>query len=85
MKINSAFFKNESEFNKELEQSGTRKFITTELANGEILATVCSDASTLNFRDFDEVEAAVQNALVQIHAAVLSGYITSGGLVKEDE
>lgn len=85
MKIDSEFFKNESEFNEERKQRNIISFVITELGNGEILATTCRNVDSVSFMCPNEIHRTVQSALVQIHAAVLSGYLSSGGLVKAKE
>lgn len=81
MAINPQFFKNKDDFEEYRYNNlkGIHYFITTELEDGEILATIYQNPLGLPYSNRSDPEEAIQNALIQVHASVLSSYTASGG------
>ncbi len=84
MAINPQFFKNKDDFEEYRYNNlkGIHYFITTELEDGEILATIYQNPLGLPYSNRSDPEEAIQNALIQVHASVLSSYAASGGFLK---
>lgn len=84
MAINPQFFKNKDDFEEYRYNNlkGIHYFITTELEDGEILATIYQNPLGLPYSNRSDPEEAIQNALIQVHASVLSRYTASNGFLK---